>query len=123
VPQSSGGNFCSGTIAEILGGMKMPLHRRPGAAVVNGKDIDFAMASHIGTTVGCMVTQAALDVLATLGSLAPINPASINRLNLFLRWQKEIETIASDKYDAGLLAGGRMVIIRPHDFIRSGFIR
>ena len=45
----------------------MPLRRGPGAAVVNGKDIDFPMASHIGTTVGCMITQAAIDVLAKLG--------------------------------------------------------
>jgi hypothetical protein len=29
-------------------------------------DIDFAMASHIGTTVGCMITHAAIDVLAKL---------------------------------------------------------
>jgi hypothetical protein len=100
----------------------MPLRRGRGAAVVNGEDIDFAMASHIGTTVGCMVTQAALDVLAKLGSSAPVTPASLNRLNLFLRWQKEIETVASNKYDAGLLAGVRMVIIRPHDLISSGFI-
>jgi len=101
----------------------MPLRRRPGAAVVTGKDIDFAMASHRGTTVGCTITQGAIDLLAKLGSLAPIDPATFNRLSIFRRWQIEIETIASNKYDAGLLAGGRMVIIRPHDLIRSGFIR
>ena len=101
----------------------MPL--RPGlrAPVVNGKDIDFEMASHIGTTVGCMITQDAIDVLAKLGSLAPIDAASINRLRVFLRWQKEIETIASNKYDAGVLAAGRMIIIRPQDLIKGGIIR
>jgi hypothetical protein len=70
-----------------------------------------------------MITQAAIDVLAKLGSLAPIDAASINRLSVFLRWQKEIETIASNKYDAGLLAAGRMIIIRPQDLIKSGIIR
>ena len=59
----------------------MPLRRGPGVTVVNGKDIDFAMASHTGTTVGCMVTQAAIDVLARLGSEVPTDPASISQLN------------------------------------------
>jgi hypothetical protein len=99
--------------------MKMPLRRGSGAAVMDGKDIDFAMASHIGTTVECMITQAAIDVLAKLGSFAPIDPASFNRLSVFRRWQLEIETIASNKYDAGLLAGGRMIIIRWQDLIKA----
>jgi hypothetical protein len=102
---------------------KMPLRRGPRAAVANGKDVDFAMASHIGTTVGCMITQAAIDVLAKLGRLAPIDPASFNRLSVFRRWQIEIETIASNKYDAGLLAAGRMIIIRPQDLIKAGINR
>jgi hypothetical protein len=102
--------------------MKMPLRRGLGAAIVNGKDIDFAMASHIGTTVGCMITQAAIDLLAKLGSLVPIDPASINRLRIFQNWQIEIETIASNKYDAGLLAGGRMIVIRWHDLKKAGVI-
>ena len=102
----------------------MPLRREPGAAVVNGKDIDFAMASHIGTTVGCMITQAAIDVLAKLGSLAPIHhPASINRLSVFQSWQIEIETIASNKYDAGLLVAGGMIVVRPQDLIKAGIVR
>jgi hypothetical protein len=101
----------------------MPLRRGPGAAVVNGKDIDFAMASHMGTTVRCMINQAAIDVLAKLSSLAPIYLASINRLSEFRRWQKEIETIASNKYDAGLLDAGGMIIIRPQDLIKVGIIR
>jgi hypothetical protein len=101
----------------------MPLRRGPGAAVVNEKDIDFAMASHIGTTVGCMITQDAIDVLAKLGSLAPIHPASINRLSVFRSWQIEIETIASNKYDADLLVAGGMIVIRPQDLIKAGIVR
>ena len=101
----------------------MPLRRGPVSAVVNGKDIDFKMASHTGTTVGCMITQAAIDVLAKLGSLAPIHPASINRLSVFRSWQIEIETIASNKYDAGLLVAGGMIVICPQDLIKAGIIR
>ena len=101
----------------------MPLRRGPGAVVVNGRDIDFAMASHIDTTVGCMITQAGIDVLAKLGSLAPIHPESINRLSVFRSWQIDIETIASNKYDAGLLVAGRMIVIRPQDLTKAGIIR
>src|SRR5262249_53063851 len=103
--------------------MKMPLRLEPDTAVVNGKDIDFAMASRIGTPVGCMITQDAIDVLAKLGSLAPIHPASLDRLSIFRSWQIEIETIASNKFDAGLLVAGGMIVIRPQDFIRAGIIR
>jgi hypothetical protein len=49
----------------------MPLRRGPRAAVVNGNDIDFAMVSHIGTTVGCMITQAAIDALAISATWHP----------------------------------------------------
>jgi hypothetical protein len=71
-----------------------------------------------------MITQAAIDVLAKLGSLAPIHhPASINRLSVFQSWQIEIETIASNKYDAGLLVAGGMIVVRPQDLIKAGIIR
>jgi hypothetical protein len=87
---------------------------RCGSAAVGGK---LAMVSHIGTTIGCLITQGAIDVPAKLGSSAPIGPAFINR-----SWQIEIETIASNKYNSGLLVAGRMIVVRPQDLIRARII-
>jgi hypothetical protein len=62
--------------------------------------IDFTMVSDTGKTVRCMVSQAAIDDLARHALKAPIKPAPVDRLGAFLKWQDEIEKVASDKYDA-----------------------
>ena len=99
----------------------MPLLRGPGTAAVSGKGIDFVMVNDTGTTVLCMVTQETIDDLANLDSSADFDPPSVKPLRLHMNWQTEIERMASQKYDAGDLTHG-MVVIAPHDLLKAGII-
>jgi hypothetical protein len=84
------------------------------AEVVNGNAIDFVMVTETGTTVPCIVTQGAIDDLVRLDSSAHSEPAWVKPLHVYMNWQIEIETIASNIYDAGDLVHG-LVVIAPKD--------
>jgi hypothetical protein len=74
--------------------------------------VSFHMLSAAGGTVHCRITRAALEKLG--GRQHQLS--GFEQAILFDHWHKEIERLASQKYDVGRVENG-LLLIEPEDLV------